>query len=145
MNIISMENLKQAILDLYSSVSKLQAAFPDRLFTPDGRMVGDIGEAIASLKFKVILDKTSKKHWDGHRIGLSGEKREVQVKATQRDETYLKKPPHDGDLVVIKINHDGTYDCFYDGPIGKVWDFLKDKKLDNTGAKTIKLNKLKTL
>lgn len=135
--------LKEAIIDLYLSVEKLHAAFPDRKFTPDGRMVGDIGEAIAALKFNVFLDEKSQKHWDGHRILSGGRGRKVQVKTTQKDETYLKKPPYEGDLLVFKIFKDGKYKCCYDGSIMKVWRSLKDKKPDNTGAKIITLEKLK--
>ena len=137
--------LKKAIIDLYLSVEKLHAAFPDRKFTPDGQMVGDVGEAIAALKFGVILDKKSKQHWDGLRVDSMGKKHMVQVKTTQRDETYLKKPPHEGDLLVFKIFKDGKWERCYDGSIMKVWMSLKDKKPDNTGAKIITLEKLKKL
>ncbi len=139
------DKLKGAIRDLYRSVVELNNAFPERKFTPDGRMVGDIGEAIASLKFNVILDEKSRKDWDGFRIDKNGKKRKVQVKTTQKDETYLKKPPYEGDLIVFKINNDGGYECCYDGPIIRVWESLKDKNPDITGAKFIKLDKLKKL
>ncbi len=65
---------KKAIKNLYLSVAKLQTAFPDKPFTPDGRMVGDIGEAIAALKFNVVIDKRLRRHWDGYRIDSSGKK-----------------------------------------------------------------------
>ncbi|MDD3662725.1 MAG: hypothetical protein PHT84_02570 [Candidatus Pacebacteria bacterium] len=55
--------LKEAIKDLYRSVEKLNSAFLQRKFTTDGRMIGDIGEAIASLKFNVVLDEKSQKDW----------------------------------------------------------------------------------
>ena len=137
--------LKKAIIHLYVSVSKLHSAFPDRKFTPDGRMVGDIGEAIAALEFSVILDKKSKKHWDGHRVDSIGKERKVQIKTTQRDETYLKEPPYEGDLLVFKIFRNGKWKCYYDGSIMKVWKSLKNKNLDPTGAKIISLKKLKVL
>ena len=139
------DQLKKAIRDLYQSVEELNSAFPGRKFTPDGRMVGDIGEAIASLKFDVILDERSKKDWDGFRINKDGKKRKVQIKTTQKNETYHKKPPHDGDLLVFKINKDGSYECCYDGPAGKVWKALEHRKADVTGAKIIGLDKLKEI
>lgn len=135
--------LKSAVKNLYLSVEKLHSAFPNKPFTPDGRMVGDIGEAIASLKFNVVLDEKLKKHWDGYRIDSAGNKRDVQIKTTQRDETYLKKPPQDGDLLVFKIDRGGGWKCCYDGPILRVWDSLIGQKPDDTGAKFVKLNKLK--
>ena len=144
-NMSQLSQFKKAIIDLYKSVSKLHSAFPDRKFTPDGRMVGDIGEAIAAFEFGVILDKKSKKHWDGHRTNSMGKERKVQIKTTQKDETYLKEPPHKGDLLVFKIFSNGKWKCYYDGPIVKVWESLKNKKPDNTGAKIITLEKLKVL
>jgi len=137
--------LKKAIIDLYSVVAKLHSVFPDRKFTPDGRMVGDIGEAIASIKFGVITDKKSKKNWDGYRIDSFGKRHDIQIKTTQKDETYLKNPPHEGGLIVFKIFNDGEWERCYDGPIKKVWNSLSKKKPDNTGAKIIKLNKLKEI
>ena len=137
--------LKEAIKDLYRSVEKMSSAFPQRKFTPDGRMIGDIGEAIASLKFGVVLDEKSQKDWDGYRIDKKGNKRMVQIKTTQKVETYLKKPPRDGDLLVFKIKRDGEYELCYDGPALKVWNSLSHRKADVTGAKMIDLKKLKEI
>jgi len=139
------DQLKEAIKDLYRSVKKLNSAFPQRKFTPDGRMIGDIGEAIASLKFGIVLDEKSQKDWDGYRIDRKGNKRMVQVKTTQKDETYLKEPPHDGDLLVFKIKQDGEYELCYDGSALKVWNSLSHRKADVTGAKIISLDKLKEI
>lgn len=140
----NIEKLKIAIKNLYFSVEKLNKAFPDKPFTPDGRMVGDIGEAIASIKFGVILDKKLRKDWDGYRED-SGKRREVQIKTTQKDETYLKKPPHEGDLLVFQIFKNGDWECHYDGKISPVWESLNDKKPDSAGAKFIKLKNLRKL
>ncbi|OGF62205.1 hypothetical protein A2926_00090 [Candidatus Giovannonibacteria bacterium RIFCSPLOWO2_01_FULL_44_40] len=137
--------LKEAIKDLYSSVAKLRAVFPGKPFTPDGRIVGDIGEAIAALKFNVVLDRKLRRDWDGYRIDSSGKKCEVQVKTTQKDETYLKKPPHEGDLIVFKIFDNGEWECCYDGKIMRVWNSLAKQKLDSTGAKFIQLARLRNL
>lgn len=140
-----LDKLKSAIVDLYLAVKKMNAAFPDKPFTPDGRMVGDIGEAIGAIKYGVILDKKLRKHWDGYRIDAIEDKREVQIKTTQKDETYLKKPPHDGDLLVFRISENGDWECCYDGEIMKVWNSLSKQNADSTGAKIIKLRKLKKL
>ena len=139
------DQLKEAIKDLYLSVDRLHDSFPRRQFTPDGRMIGDIGEAIASLEFNVIIDEKSKKHWDGYRIDSIGKERKVQVKTTQKDETYLKEPPGEGDLLVFKIYRNGIWKCCYDGPISRVWRALAEQKPDNTGAKLISLNRLKEI
>lgn len=139
-----LNDLKRAIKHLYVTVKKLNSAFPDKPFTPDGRMVGDIGEAIAAIKFDVVIDKKLRRDWDGYRVDSYGNKHEVQIKTTQKDETYLKKPPHEGELLVFKIFKDGNYKCYYNGKIMRVWKSIKQKP-DNTGAKFIKLNKLQQL
>ncbi len=135
--------LKEAIKGLYSSVNKLNRAFPDKPFTPDGRMIGDIGEAIAALKFGVKLDKKLRKHWDGYRTDSLGKKCEVQVKATQKDKTYLKEPPHEGDLLIFKIFSDGESERCYDGKIMRVWNSLAKQKPTKNGEKFIKLARLR--
>ncbi|MDO8599298.1 MAG: hypothetical protein Q7S02_04270 [bacterium] len=138
------KKLEAAIRHMYASVKVLRGAFPGKPFTPDGRMVGDIGEAIAALKFGVVLDKKLRKSWDGYRETATG-KWDVQVKTTQKDETYLKKPPHEGELLVFKIFEDGSWECCYDGLVQRVWKSLQSKKMDSTKAKFIKLSILKTL
>lgn len=116
-----------------------------RHFTPDGRMVGDIGEVAATMFYQVSLHGVGMKHWDG----TCGE-RHVQIKATGGNDTYLKEPPHggfaDGLLMVFKIDREsGACECVYNGDIQRVWDYLENKKLDRTGAKQITLDRLKGL
>lgn len=41
--------IEQALKGLFEAVSMLQKAYPGKPFTPDGRLVGDIGEVVASL------------------------------------------------------------------------------------------------
>ena len=138
-----LNDLKSAIRHLYVSVKKLNSAFPDKPFTPDGRMVGDIGEAIAAIKFGVTLDKTLRRHWDGYRIDSSGKKYDVQIKATQKDKTYLKRPPHEGELLVFKIFENGDYKCYYNGKIMRVWKSLSRQKPNSSGEKFINLSRFK--
>ena len=113
-----------------------------RRFTPDGKMVGDMGEVIGGSFYQVELDRVGRRDWDGTYNG-----RNVQIKTTGGDSTYLKKPPQDGFgdglLMVFKINREtGAYTFIYNGDMQRVWDALKNQKTDSTGAKTILLNRL---
>ncbi len=74
---------------------------------------------------------------------LREKKHEVQVKATQKDETYLKKPPYEGNLIVFKIFSSGEWECCYDGKIMRIWNSLAKQKPDSTGAKFIQLARLR--
>jgi hypothetical protein len=68
----------QLVAALYEVVAELEAMFPGRHFTPDGHLVGSIGEALASYHYGVTLSSASTECHDGECEGRS-----VQVKATQ--------------------------------------------------------------
>ncbi len=113
-----------------------------RYFTPDGRMVGDIGEVLAANFFGVNLHAVGRHDWDGTHNG-----RNVQIKATGGVDTYLKAPAKggygDGLMLVFKIDREnGKYKVVYNGDIKRVWRALKHKKLDKSGAKMISIKRL---
>lgn len=128
-----------AVKDIYIAVERLRRVFPGRKFTPDGRMLGDIGEAIAAMLYKIDLDEKSQKDWDGCWNDRAGNKRRVQIRATQGETTYLKKPPFPGTLLIFKIDKEkhGEYKMVYNGNIGMVWNKIKNQK-----SKTISIKEL---
>ena len=115
-----------------------------RPFTPDGRMVGDIGEIMAGSFYEIELDKIGRRAWDGTYRG-----RNVQIKTTGGTNTYLKQLEEgfgNGLFMVFLINREnGEYELVYNGDIQRVWDDLKNKKLDKTSAKSISLDRLREL
>jgi hypothetical protein len=137
--------LSAAIRKMFEAQSALQRVFPKRLFTPDGRMIGDIGEAIAEIDYQVTVDAKSRKHWDGRRNDACTGCSEVQVRATQKDETYVKESPENGCLLVFRIFPDGSWECCYNGSAWRVWKSLAARKADDTNAKFIKLGELRKL
>lgn len=138
-----LDKIEELIRDLYSVVAKLHDAFPGRPFTPDGRLIGDIGETIADLEFDLVLDKKVKKHWDGYWIDSGEKKHDIQIKATGKNDTYLKEPPDEGTFLVFKIFSDGKHEVIYNGSIMRVWDKLINKK--DIQGKMISLQNLKKL
>ena len=118
------DKFDQLIKQIYSAVDGLRKMFPNRRFTPDGRMVGDIGEVIGEYYYGIELHKSSThKGSDGLVNG-----RHVQIKCTQKEETYLKG---DQDLfLVIKIYPDGSWKEIYNGDYKRVWDKYKKSKND---------------
>jgi len=139
------EKLKAAICEMFDAQRRLREAFPKRLFTPDGRMIGDIGEAIAEINYQVTVDPTSRPHWDGKREDVCEGCLDVQIRATQRDDTYTKEPPDDGRLLVFRIFSDGSWECCYNGEAQKVWRSLDAKKATKNGEKFISLDALRKL
>ena len=47
--------LPGAVADIYRAVAELKRCYPDRKFTPDGHLVGSIGEVIAREHFGFTL------------------------------------------------------------------------------------------
>ena len=68
------------IKNIYESVEKLTHQFSGRPFTPDGHLVGSIGEVIASYAFGLVLEKPSNKAGDAIH---SNSNRSVEIKCTQ--------------------------------------------------------------
>ena len=85
---------------------------PEGKFPIDGRLVGDIGDAIAALDYRVVLHEKQKKGTDG-----TYGKRDVQVKATFQDKiTFPSIPPTGIHILCFQLHKDGSYTELYNGP-----------------------------
>lgn len=49
------ERLPQLVAELYRVVNELEAMFPGRHFTPDGHLVGSLGECLAAHHYGLQL------------------------------------------------------------------------------------------
>ncbi len=136
---IDHNKFKKIIRDLYSSVSQLEDMFPGRHFTPDGHMVGSIGECLVADAYDLELMTASNKGFDA--ISKTGI--EIEIKATQsKSVAFRSEAQH---VIVIKIFTDGTFMEYYNG-LGKViWSQFDGKKLPSNGQYQISLNKLQVL
>lgn len=47
--------IDKALDNIFNSINDLRKAFPQKAFTIDGRLVGDLGEVIATLYYDVKL------------------------------------------------------------------------------------------
>ena len=100
---------------LYSLVSELEKHFPSRKFTPDGHLVGSLGEVLAAYYYDLeLLAASTERHDARARDG-----RMVQVKATQGRSVALRSEPDH--LLVLSLLRDGTVDEVYNGPGGLAW------------------------
>jgi hypothetical protein len=123
---------------IYDAVDGLEEMFPGRHFTPDGHMIGSIGEALASYHYGVVLAGASAECHDG----VCGD-REVQVKATQVGKVAISSEPEH--LLVLRIARDGTFTVEYNGSGALVWALVKDKKRPKTGQYHVQLSTLRRL
>ncbi len=56
--------IKTALEGLFAAVFQLQSAYPGKPFTLHDRLVGDIGEVVASVAHKFTLNEGLTKHHD---------------------------------------------------------------------------------
>jgi hypothetical protein len=128
----------QLLRAIYDSVDELEAMFPGRHFTPDGHLVGSLGEALASFHYAIELSQASAQCHDGK----CGE-RNVQVKATQGDRIAMSSESEH--LLVLRLNRDGTFTEQYNGPGAVVWALVSRKPRPKNGQYQVALSTLRRL
>lgn len=127
----------ELIKRLYSTVRELEEMC-DRPFTPDGHMVGSIGECLVSFYYEVELFAPSNQGHDGRKGDLS-----VEIKATQGNKFAVRSQPQH--LIAIVIDEDGAFVEVYNGPGERVWDLVKHKKIPSNGQYSISTKQLTDL
>lgn len=131
------EILSAKIKDLYSIVNELEEQFPGRHFTPDGHLVGSIGEVLAASYYGLRLLPASSQTHDA----ISKEGKMVQIKATQVGTVSLSSEPEH--LVILRILRSGDADEIYNGPGRTVWE--ASGRMQKNGQRSISVSKLKAL
>lgn len=106
--------LRKTLPGLFRSIDELVAGFRNRKpFTIDGRLVGDIGEVLASEIFDLKLNHKLRKGYDG----VTPDGRNVEVKATFKESLAFRTIPDY--CIGFKLYRDGSYEVIFNGP-GKV-------------------------
>jgi hypothetical protein len=104
------EIIRASLKQIFSGIKQLKEALPSKEFTIDGRLVGDIGEAIVQRDYDITLFEGLAKDYDGQTS--CGKK--VQIKATFKNSLTFKKI---SDYYLgIKIYEDGSYEEIFNGP-----------------------------
>jgi hypothetical protein len=123
---------------IYALTSELEAMFPGRHFTPDGHMVGSIGEALGMYHYGISLYSASNADHDGECEG-----KKIQIKATQRKAIAISSCPEY--LLVLRIYEDGSFTEEYNGPGEPVWKLVEGRKTAKRGQYQISLKALHAL
>ena len=136
---IDHEKFQSLVKQLYTTVNELESMFPGRHFTPDGHMVGSIGECLVADAYDLKLMPASNKGFDA--VTTSGLK--VEIKATQsKSVAFRSEPEH---TIIVKILPDGKFEEVFNGPGCMVWQQFSGKALPSNGQYQISINKLKKL
>ena len=124
------------LASLYRLAGRSEKLFPGRKFTPDGHLVGSIGEAIAARMFNLeLLEASAPRHdattADGHTL--------VQIKLTQgKRGVALRSEPHH--LIVLRLASNLTVQVVYNGPGHAPWSAAG--KMQKNGQRAISLSRL---
>lgn len=125
------------IKQLYSVVDELESMF-GRHFTPDGHMVGSIGECLAAYYYGLDLTPPSTKGCDATKGGKN-----IEIKATQAKSVAFRcEPEH---LIVLKLEKNGSFEEIYNGLGARVWATVSHKPLPSNGQYRVSLTRLRTL
>lgn len=111
--------LPALLRELYGLVDQMEALFPGRRFTPDGHMVGSIGEAVASYCYGLALLPASNKAHDA----TAPDGRLVQVKLTGGTKSVPISHPCEF-LIVLRLAGRRHFEEVYNGPGDRVWAAL---------------------
>lgn len=127
----------EKIQKLYRISHELEEMFPGRHYTPDGHMIGSIGEALAASCYGLTLFEASAQTHDAQ----APDGRLVQIKATQIDRISISSEPEW--LIVLEIHKDGTFSEVYNGPGKLAWE--QCGKMQKNGQRPISLARLRNL
>ena len=131
------DSVAAKIKALYEISQELEALFPGRHYTPDGHMIGSIGEALAASYYGLELFPASAETHDAR----AADGRLVQIKATQISRISLSSEPQW--LLVLRIHRNGTFSEEYNGPGKLAWEHCG--KMQKNGQRPISLAKLRIL
>ena len=122
---------------LYRIVRRFEELFPGRKFTPDGHLVGSIGEAAAARMFDLRLLPASAPEHDAR----TADGTLVQVKLTQGQSVALRAEPEH--LIVLRLDSDLRIEVVYNGSGRAPW--CNSGKMQKNGQRPVSLTKLRKL
>jgi hypothetical protein len=122
---------------LYAVVAELEALFPGRPFTPDGHLVGSLGEVLGAAYYNLELLPCSSECHDARAC----DGRQVQIKATQGQQVAMRSACDH--LLVLRLTKDGTAEEIYNGPGEPAWTAAGP--MQRNGQRPIRLSTLRGL
>jgi hypothetical protein len=128
--------LPPPVAQIYRAVKELERQYPGRKFTPDGHLVGSIGEVIAAQHFGLTLHPASHPAHDA--FDLDGQ---VQIKMTAGNKVSMYGECER--LIVLKVVSAEYAEVIYDGPGRPAW--AAAGRQQKNGQRTIGLTKLVSL
>lgn len=129
--------LRDLIGQLYRVVAALEQEFEGRKFTPDGHLVGSIGEVVAAYAFKLTLLPASNATHDAK--AEDGTLVQIKLTGGNGSVSLYSEPKH---LIVLQLRN-GEFATVYNGPGSEVWQNCRPPA--KNGQRTVTLTKLRLL
>jgi hypothetical protein len=124
---------------LYAVVDDLEEIFPGRHFTPDGHLIGSIGESLAAYLFDVDLNVASTTAYDATLGDLK-----IEVKATQGRAVSISAADRVADhLVAIRLDRHNPPEVVFNGPAVLAWEAAGQPQ--KNGQRVVSLANLRAL
>lgn len=112
---IDHERLSKLVSQLYQTVGELEQMFEGRKLTPDGHLVGSLGECLVADEFDLELMPASNASYDA--VSKCG--KQVEIKATQANSVAFRSESEH--VIAITISKNGSFEVVYNGPGAIVW------------------------
>jgi hypothetical protein len=128
--------LPPPVAAIYRAVAELEARYPHRKFTPDGHLVGSIGEVVAEEELGLTLHPMSRAGHDAY--DANGD---IQIKMTAGKSVAMYAECVR--LVVLQIVSPEEAEIVYDGPGAPAWACAG--KPGKNGQRAVSLTKLHAL
>ena len=128
--------LPPQVAAIYRATAELAERYPGRPFTPDGHLVGSIGEVVAAEALGLTLYSPSHDCQDAF-----DENGDVQIKMTAGKSVSMYSTCDR--LVVLKVVSTDEAEIVYDGPGDIAWE--NAGKMAKNGQRAISLARLKKL
>jgi hypothetical protein len=128
--------LPPEVADIYKAVEGLNSRYArhERKFTPDGHLVGSIGEVIAAEEFGLSLLPPSHAGHDAK--DQDGRLVQIKLTAGRRVSMYGSADR----LIVMRVVDATSAELIYDGPGQRAWDGAG--KMQKNGQRSISVEKL---
>jgi hypothetical protein len=137
---MSEDSIGKALQLIFQGIDLLRTSHDGRrLFTIDGRLVGDIGEIIAAREFDSELDLKSRAHHDAK----TRDGKDVQIKATFKDNlTFTTVPVL---FLGLKLDKTGGHEVIFNGPGQVISEAFSTRKGIGIRQLSFPINRLKAL
>jgi hypothetical protein len=128
--------LPEPVTAIYRAVAELEARYPGRKFTPDGHLIGSIGEVVAAEALGLTLYPMSQPGHDAY--DANGD---VQIKMTGGGHVGMYSTSNR--LVVLRVVSPEAAEIVYDGPGDIAWNSAG--RMGKNGQRVISLSRLRAL